>query len=375
MTKTSQPKTGKMAMVQLEKVDDRINRELSEDLSAEQEIEPENSNEASVKLISTSDDESLLTFHDLENTQNTSGETATSSAQDKLSSTSKTGTTKSSSTSSEEGGDLNSSNGEGEDNSDGNGSIPDDDYANDDEDDDEDSENFSDRSQSPEEIVKDDTDNTSKVNILRKKVKSPKSIASRIKEYSKKIGDKGVKYSISGPLPDYDIVGQVPKSDMKGFLSPRAKQDGFIPMAWNQGMMKSMSSAGPQETPQGHETIGNASSSEQNISTDEIHNPSTGTDDLSLMDPSHVDALPENIFSVSNPPVTSTPKTSKEKISQQCIPTRSLNHKMMEQPMVPLLMLMMKQQLRKLRKCPVEMKLTSHPGKLNEFQITDLKTF
>ena len=47
---------------------------------------------------------------------------------------------------------------------------------------------------------------------------------------------------------------------------------------------------------------------------------STATDDLSLMDPSHVDALPENIFSVSNPPVTSTPKTSKQKISQQCNP-------------------------------------------------------
>ena len=152
-----------------------------------------------MKLKSTSNDESSLTFHDLENTQNTSGETATSSAQDKLSSTSKTGTTKSSSTSSEEGGDSNSSNGESEDNADGNGSIPDDDYANNDEDDDEDSENFSDRLQSPEEIVKDDTDNTAKVDILRKKVKSPKSIASRIKEYSKKIGDKGVKYSISGP--------------------------------------------------------------------------------------------------------------------------------------------------------------------------------
>ena len=114
---------------------------------------------------------------------------------------------KSSSTSSEEGGDSNSSNGEGEDNADGNGSIPDDDYANNDEDDDEDYENLSVRSQSPEKCVEDDMDNTSKVDILRKKVKSPKSIASQIKDYSKKIGDKGVKYSISGPLPDYDIVG------------------------------------------------------------------------------------------------------------------------------------------------------------------------
>ena len=71
--------------------------------------------------------------------------------------------------------------------------------------------------------VDDDTDDTSKVDILRKKVKSLKSIASRIKDYSKKIGDKGVQYSISGPLPDYDILAQQPKSDMKGFLSPRAK--------------------------------------------------------------------------------------------------------------------------------------------------------
>ena len=79
-----------MATVQLEKVDDRINRELSEDLSGKQEIEAEKSNEASMKLKSTSNDEASLSFHDLENTQNTSGETATSSAQDKLSSTSKT---------------------------------------------------------------------------------------------------------------------------------------------------------------------------------------------------------------------------------------------------------------------------------------------
>ena len=314
-----------------------------------------------MKLKSTSDDEASLSFHDLENTQNTSGETATSSAQDKLLSTSKTGTMKSSSTSSEEGSDSNSSNGEGEDNGDGNGSIPDDDYAKDDEDDDEDYENLSVRSQSPEKSVEDDTDDSSKIDILRKKVKSPKSIASRIKDYSKKIGDKLVKYSISGPLPDNDIVGQAPKSDMKGFLSSRAKQDGFIPVVWNQGMIKSMSSVVPQEIPQGHENIGNASISEQNISTDEMHNPSTATDDLSLMDPSHVDALPENIFSVSNPPVTHLllPLRKHPKIkfhnseihlpTQRVMSTKSRNHKMMVQPMVPLLMLMMKQQMRKMQ--------------------------
>ena len=45
------------------------------------------------------------------------------------------------------------------------------------------------------------------------------------------------------------------------------------------------------------------------------------------MDPSNVDALPENIFSESFPPVTSTPKTSKDNIPQQCNPsTDSTTH-------------------------------------------------
>ena len=83
-------------MLELEKVDDRIDSELSEDRSAEQEIEAKKGNEASMKFKSTSDEEASLSFNDLENTQNTSGETATSSAKDggtdKLSITSKTGT-------------------------------------------------------------------------------------------------------------------------------------------------------------------------------------------------------------------------------------------------------------------------------------------
>ena len=62
INKTFQPKTGKMAMVELEKVDDRINHELSKDLSGEQEIEAENSNGASMKLKSTSDEEDCNKF-------------------------------------------------------------------------------------------------------------------------------------------------------------------------------------------------------------------------------------------------------------------------------------------------------------------------
>ena len=195
-----------------------------------------------MKFKSTSDEEVSLSFNDLENTQNTSGETATSSAKDagtdKLSITSKTGTTKSSSTSSEEGDESNISNSESQDNGDGNGDIPEYEDAYDDEDDGEDEDNLSVKSQSPENYVDDDADDTSKVNILRNKVNSLKSIASCIKDYNKKIGDKGVQYTISGPLPKYDILAQPPKSDMKGFLSPRAKQEGFIPVAWNQGMLK-----------------------------------------------------------------------------------------------------------------------------------------
>ena len=72
-----------------------------------------------MKFKSTSNEEASLSFNDLENTQNTSGETATSSAKDagtdKLSITSKTGTTKSSSTSSEEGDESNNSNSESQD--------------------------------------------------------------------------------------------------------------------------------------------------------------------------------------------------------------------------------------------------------------------
>ena len=162
-------------MLELEKVDDRIDRELSEDLSGEQEIQAEKSNEASMKLKSTSDEEASLSFNDLENTQNTSGETATSSAKDagtdKLLSTCKSGTTKSSSISSEQGDDSNSSNSESQDNGDGNGSIPEYEDADHDEDDDEYEDNLSVKSQSPENYVDDDADDTSKVNILRNKCK------------------------------------------------------------------------------------------------------------------------------------------------------------------------------------------------------------
>ena len=313
-TKTSQPKNGNMPTLQLEKVNDIISRELSEDLSGKQEIEVEKSKEPPMKLKSTSDDEASLSYHELENTQNTSGDTATSSVQEKISSTCKSGTMKSSSSSSQESEDSNSANGESEDNSDGNESIPGDDYVDDNEDDDEDNEHLSVRSQSPEKSVDEETDDTSKIDILKKKVKSPKSIASRIKDYNKKIGDQGVKYSILGPSPDYDMIAQPPKSDMKGFLSPQAKQAGFIPVAWNKGMMKSTKAVFHPEIPEGDE---------QNISTD---HPSTTTDDLSLMDPSHFHALPENIFSVSNPPVTSTPKTPKDTIpakSKPCTATTS----------------------------------------------------
>ena len=180
------------------------------------------------------------------------------------------------------------------------------------------------KSQSPEKSVDDDAENTSKVDILRQKVNSLKSIASWIKDYSRKIGYKGVQYTISGPIPKYEIVAQPPRSDMKGFLSPRAKQEGFIPVAWNQGMVKSTMSEVPKQIPEGDENIDNVSISEENISTNEMQNPPTATDDLSLMDPSNVERLPDNIFSESNPPVTSTPKTARDKIAQQCNPSTDL---------------------------------------------------
>ena len=290
-------KEDKLPMLELEKVDDRIDRELSEDLSAEQEIEDKKANEAPMKLKSTSDEEQSLSFNDLENTQNTSGETATSSVKDdgtdKHSSTCKSGTMKSLSSSSEEGEDSNSDNNDSEDNGDGNSEITEYADAYDDEDDGEDEDNVSVNSKSGEIDVDDDVDETSKVNLLRKNVKSPKSIASHIKDYSK----KGVKYTISGALPKYDILAQPPKSDMKGFISPRAKQERFIPVEWNQGMVKSTSSEVSPVIAEADGNIRNGRGIPQNMSTDDIQHRSTATDDLSLMDPSNVDALPDNIFS------------------------------------------------------------------------------
>ena len=322
---TSKPEKGKIVIVQLEKVDDRIDRELTEDVSGEQEREAEKPNEASMKLKSTSDDDASLSFNDLENTQNTSAETATSSGKDadtdKPLSTCKSETMKSSSSSSEEGDDSNSSNSESEENGNGNASIPEYKDGDDDEYDDENDDNSSVKSQSPEKSVDDDAENTSKLDILRKKVNSPKSIASRIKDYSRKIGYKGVRYTIFGSRPKYETVAQLPRSDMKGFLSPRAKQEGFIPVEWNQEMVKSTMSEVQKQNPEGDQNIDNVSINEENISTNDMQIPPIPTDDFSLMDPSNVERLPENIFSESNPPVTSTPKTTKEKIAHQSNPS------------------------------------------------------
>ena len=127
-----------------------------------------------------------------------------------------------------------------------------------------------------------------------------------------------MQYTISGPLPKYDILAQLPKSDMKGFM--RAKQEGFIPVEWNQRMVKSTNSEVPSVIAEADGNTGNGRSSQQNICTDDSQYPSTATDDLSLMDPSNVDALPENIFSEYHPPMTSTLKTSKENIPEQCNP-------------------------------------------------------
>ena len=293
MKKSSKPEKEKTVIVQLEKVDDRIDRELTEDLSGEQYKDTEKSNEASMKFKSTSDDDASLSFNDLENTKNTSAETATSSGKDadtdKGSTTCKSRTTKSSSSSSEEGDDSNSSNSESEGNVTGNASVPEYEDGDEEEYDDDNEEIASDKSQSTENSVHDVLEKNAKLDILCQKVHSPKSIASRIKDYSRKIGNQGVQYTISGPKPKYDTVSQVPRSDMKGFLSPRAKQEGFIPVAWNQGMVKSTMSAVTKQIPENDGNTHNMSINEENITTNDIPIPQTPTDNLSLIDPSEVE--------------------------------------------------------------------------------------
>ena len=126
-----------------------------------------------MKLKSTSEEETSLSFNDLENTQNTSGETATSSVKDggtdKHSSTCKSGTIKLLSSSSEEGEDSNGDNSHSQDNGDGNADSEEYEEAYDDEDEDEDNEAL--ESKSAKIDVGDDADETSKVNLQRKKVK------------------------------------------------------------------------------------------------------------------------------------------------------------------------------------------------------------
>ena len=117
--KIVQKETGKMSMVQLEKLDERIEREINEDQSAAEEIQNEEGNEVSKKFKSSSDEEGSLSFNDLENTQNTSRESVTTSSV-KDGGTDKRGIIKSSSSSSEESDSAKSNNNDSEDNGDGN---------------------------------------------------------------------------------------------------------------------------------------------------------------------------------------------------------------------------------------------------------------
>ena len=316
--KIAQKETGKMSMVHLEKLDERIEREINEDQSAMEEIQNEEGNEVSKKFKSSSDEEGSLSSNDLENTQNTSRESATTSSA-KDGGTDKCGTIKSSSSSSEEGDSAKSDNNDSEDNGDGNDDSEDNEDGGYDEDEDEYNESV--ESQSTEINVSEHADETPKVNLQKKEVQSPKSIASRIKEYSRRIGDKGVKYTISGPLPNYDMLPQLPKSDLKGFLSPKAKEAGFIPIPWNQGMVKSTSSEVPRVIGEADGNTGKATNIKEEMSTDDIQEPSIPSDDLALLDPSNVGTLPENIFHENQPPATLTPKTSKENNQQQCNPS------------------------------------------------------
>ena len=99
-----------------------------------------------MKLKSTSDDDASLSFNDLENTQNTSAETANKFWKRHR-----------------------HSNSESEENGNGNASILEYEDADDDEYDDENDDNSSAKLQSPEKSVDDDAKNTSKVDVLRKK--------------------------------------------------------------------------------------------------------------------------------------------------------------------------------------------------------------
>ena len=69
-----------------------------------------------------------------------------------------------------------------------------------------------------------------------KSLKSPKSKEARIKQYTNKIGESGIMYTMSGEVTDAAKLLEITKSDM-GSFKPKSPVK-FKPVVWDDNMLK-----------------------------------------------------------------------------------------------------------------------------------------
>ena len=163
--------------------------------NTDKEIQKENKNEVPRNLQSTDNDDASLTFKDLKNSQKTSDESEDSSepTDSNISNDRGDGGDSKSTCDYEDGGGIDDD-------------IEEEEYedgeAGDDDEYEEDSKSLN--STKDEVNIEDQT-------VYKKKVlTSPKSIVSRIKDYTKKIGQEGIKFTSSAPLKNLNIIPQHP---------------------------------------------------------------------------------------------------------------------------------------------------------------------
>ena len=314
--KTGKKEEEKIPRINIEKVDDRVVREMGDRSKvANDEHKPkkvsnvmvttkqletndkENRNEVPMNIKSSANDDASLTFKDLKNSQKTSDESEESSQLNDSNSSDDRGDAGDSKSTSdyEDAGDINEDI-EEEEYEDGE-AVDDDEYE-------EDSKSFN--------STNEDINIENPAAYKKKVLTSPKSIASRIKDYSKKIGQEGIKFTSAVPLKNLNIIPEHPKSDLKGYKSPMAKQQQYLKVSWNQEMMMSSNNElvqsdidhvesvdVPENTSQQPEEVGNGDNTTKNGSH------------LDNLDPTNVGSIPDNIFDENIQPVTSTPKPSR----------------------------------------------------------------
>ena len=252
-----------------------------------------------MNIKSGDNDDTSLTFKDLKNSQKTSDESEESSQLNYSNSSDDRGDAGDSKSTSDyqDAGDLDEEI-EEEEYEDGE-AVDDDEYE-------EDSKSFN--------STNEDINIEDQASYKKKVLTSPKSIAARIKDYSKKIGHEGIKFTSAAPLKNLNIIPEHPQSDLKGYMSPMAKQQQYLKVSWNQEMMKSGNNELVQSDIDHVESVDVPENSSQQ--PEDVGNGDYTTNNgshLDNLDPTDVGSLPDNIFDGNIQPVTSTPKPSMRK--------------------------------------------------------------